>query len=77
MDMAKLGKCFTHCTIIPFYAGEGLKKEALLSKHCDNTYSVHTGKFIHSINSQVEDTPTVVYSLGTTRTLNFYRKHIV
>ena len=77
LDKANLGKCFNHCTIIPYYAGEGLKKEALLSKHCDNTYSVHTGKFVHSANSQVEDTPTFVYSLGTTRTLNFYRRHIV
>ena len=51
LDMAKLDKCYTCYTIINFYAGEGLKKEALLNKHCDNTYSVHTGKFIHSANS--------------------------
>ena len=77
LEKANLGKRFTHLSLILYYAGEGLKKEALLSKHCDNTYSVHTGKFVDSANSQVEDTPTVVYSLGTSRTLIFYRRQII
>ena len=77
LDDAELGECYNYLTIIPYYAGEGLKKESLLSKHCDCTYSVHNGNYIPSANSQVENTPTVVYSLGSTRILQFNRTEIV
>ena len=74
---AELGEGYNHMTIILYYAGEGLKKVSLLSKHCDCTYSVHNGKYILSANSQVENTPTIVYSLGSARSLNFNRREIV
>ena len=64
-------------TIISYYTGEGLKKQALLSKHCDCTYSVHNCKYIPSVNSQLENTPTVAYLLGSTRHLQFNRREIV
>ena len=67
---------FNHCTILLYYGGEGLKKESLLPNHCDCTYSTKDGTFLHSANSQVENTPTVVYSVGTKRRLNWCRRRL-
>ena len=77
LDDAELGECYNHMTIISYYAGKSLNKEARLSKHCDCTYSVHNGKYIPSDNSQLENTSTVVYSLGSTRSLHFNRREII
>ena len=77
LDTVHLGDSFNHCTILLYYAGDGLKKESLLSPHCDCTYSVHNGKYMPTANSQVENTPTVVYSLGSVRDLNFRRRRII
>ena len=37
---------------------------------------MHTGKFMHKLNSQVQNTPTIFFSLGTTRQLYFDRRYI-
>ena len=67
LDNVFLGDGFNHCTILLYYAGDGLRRESFLRPHCDSTYSVHTGKFMHNLNSQVQNTPTIFFSLGTTR----------
>ena len=76
LDNVYLGDGFNHCTVLLYYAGEGLRKESFLRPHCDCTYSVHNGNFMQNLNSQVENTPTVFYSLGTTRELRFDRRKI-
>ena len=74
LGTVNLGERYNHLAMLFYYVGEGLKKEALLSSHCDCTHSVHTGKYMPSANSQLENTPTVIYSLGSVRDLNFSRR---
>ena len=61
---------FNHCTALLYYADPSLKKEAVMPFHCDITYN-HKGGYVDSKNEQVENTPTVIISLGDSRYLNF------
>ena len=61
---------FNHCTALLYYADPSLKKEAVMPFHCDVTYN-HNGDYVDSKNEQVENTPTVIISLGDSRYLNF------
>ena len=74
LDNANLDLPFNHCTVLVYYAGECLKKHARLGMHSDCVYSVHNGSYVKKDNSQVENTPTVVYSLGDTRSLHWSRR---
>ena len=65
---------FNHCSVILYYAGDGLKKSAKLGFHSDCVYSTQNGTFVSSANSQVINTPTVIYSLGDSRVLNWHRR---
>lgn len=42
--------------------------------HTDCVYSPHDGKFKKQSNSQVENTPALIYSVGDERILNFKRR---
>ena len=44
--------------------------------HTDYVYSVSNGKYIPKLNSQVENTPTLIYSLGSSRTLKWKSRHL-
>ena len=61
---------FNHCTALLYYADPSLKKEAVMPFHCDVTYN-HKGEYIDSKNEQIENTATVIISLGDSRYLNF------
>ena len=61
---------FNHCTALLYYADPSLKKEAVMPFHCDVTYN-HKGDYVDSKNEQIENTPTVIISLGDSRYLNF------
>ena len=65
---------FNHCSVILYYAGEGLKKSAKLGFHSNCVYSTQNRTFVSSANSQVINTPTVIYSLGDSRVLNWRRR---
>ena len=65
---------FNHCSVILYYAGSGLKHSSKLGFHSDCVYSTHNGTFDSSANSQVINTPTVIYSLGDSRFLNWRRR---
>ena len=60
---------FIHCSILIYYAGSDLKTESTLGMHCDCVYSVKYGSFTKNTNSQVENTPAVIYSLEDSRIL--------
>jgi len=74
LDDANLDLPFNHCTVLVYYAGECLKKHARLGMYSDCVYSVHNGSYVKKDNSQVQNTPTVVYSLGDTRSLHWSRR---
>ena len=61
---------FNHCTALLYYADPSLKKEAVMPFHCDVTYN-HKGEYIDFKNEQIENTATVIISLGDSRYLNF------
>ena len=71
LNNCNLEKKFNHCTILIYYAGSGLKKISSLGYHTDCVYSPSSGEYISKLNSQVENTPAVIYSVGDTRYLHW------
>ena len=66
-----LSQKFNHCTILIYYAGEGLKKYTSLGYHTDCVYSPSTGEYSLHSNTQEQNTPAVIYSIGDKRRLNW------
>ena len=64
-------------TAILFRSGDDLRPRSSLGIHCDCVYSPITGKFVKMANSQVENTPAVIYSLGDDRVLNYKKRRMV
>ena len=71
MEGVDLSTKFNHCTVLIYYAGEGLKKSTSLGYHTDCVYSPVTGEYMTKLNSQKENTPAVIYSIGDKRILNW------
>ena len=76
IDKCDLRKKFNHCTILLYYAGDGLKQNTSLGFHTDCVYSVHNGEYMSKSNSQVANTPAVIYSIGDTRYLKWQLRKI-
>ena len=74
LEDANLSLHFNHCTVILYYAGENLKESSKLGIHSDCVYSVRDGCYVKKDNSQIQNTPTVIYSLGDTRSLHWKRR---
>ena len=74
-SLFKLDSCidirFNHCTVLIYYAGSGLKEKSVLGYHTDCVYSAVSGEYISNKNTQVENTPAVIYSIGDTRELHW------
>ena len=68
-----LSRIFNSCTVLIYNCGDDLKKDANMGWHTDVKYN-NSGNFIKNINSQVENTPTVIVSLGDERLLNWRRR---
>ena len=66
---------FNHCTILT-YNVHSHNVNHKLTYHCDCEYS-HNGKCNSLDNSQGENTPVIVYSLGDSRTLYFRRRRVI
>ena len=66
---------FNHCSILIYYAGSELKTESTLGMHYSCVYSVNDGSFTKNANSQVENTPAVIYSLGDSRILKWRKRN--
>ena len=62
--------------MISYYASGDLKKQASLGMHTDCVYSPRDGTFTKKMNSQVENTPAVIYSVGDKRLLHFKKRYI-
>ena len=76
LDKCDLSKKFNHCTVLLYYAGKGLKDNTSLGFHTDCVYSVNNGEYISKSNSQVPNTPAVIYSIGDTRNLKWQLRKI-
>ena len=66
---------FNHCTILT-YNVHTPNVNHKLTYHCDCQYD-HNGNFQYLTNSQGENTPVIVYSLGNSRTLYFRRRRVI
>lgn len=65
---------FNHCTVLTYNAHiPNINNK--LSYHCDCQYDRH-GKFMESQNSQGQNTPVIIYSLGDSRTLSFRQRSV-
>ena len=62
---------FNHYSILIYYAGSDLNTNSTLGMHYDCVYSVKDGSFTKNANSQVENTPAVIYTLGDSRILKW------
>ena len=65
---------FNHCSILIYFGLHGYKKYSTLSSHCDNTYRPN-GEFVHRLNSQVENTPTITLTIGDSRIIHYHRRY--
>ena len=62
-------KKFNRCSAILYYAGMNLKEKSFLGFHSGFVYSPINGEFVTRLNFQVENTPSVIYSIGDSRNL--------
>ena len=74
LDDANLDYPFNHCTVLMYYASKSLKSHAKLGMHSNCVYSAQNGLYIKKDNSQVQNTLTVMYSLGDTWLLHWMRR---
>ena len=68
---------FNHCTVLIYYADDNHKISSSMGCHSNCTYILDDGKFDSTRNAQVVNTPTIVYTLGDSRSLNWKRRHRV
>ena len=76
MNDVDLNTKFNHCTVLLYYAGKGLKKSTSLGYHTDCVYSPVTGEYVTKKNSQKENTPAIIYTIGDRRRLNWKCRHV-
>ena len=77
LDSVDLTSPFNHCTVLIYYADKGTGRKSSMGFHSDCTYKNKNGAFDYLRNSQQVNTPTVVLSLGDTRTLHWKRRHLI
>ena len=77
LKQSNLTHKFNHCTVLLYYAGDGLKSSSTLGYHTDCIYSPVNGEYVEKSNSQLANTPAVIYSIGDTRELNWKCRNIV
>ena len=65
-----------NCSVIPYYFGVSFKEKSSLGFNSDCVYSPINGDFVTSSNSQVENTPSVIYSIGENFNLHWKRRKI-
>ena len=70
LEGVDLSVSFNHCTILLYFADKTLKPVSSMPFHCDVTYN-HKGQYVDSANEQIENTPSVIISLGDTRYLKW------
>jgi len=65
---------FNHCTVLFYFHKQKKSPNSMLGFHTDNVYS-KKGKFITDKNTQKENTPTCVLTLGAQRELHFQKQY--
>lgn len=63
-----------HLSILIYFGLKGHKEVSTMSYHCDNTYSPN-GKFSKTMNTQLEDTPTITLTIGNSRKIMYQRRY--
>lgn len=64
-----------YCTVLMYYAGEGLKKSTSLGYHTNCVYSPATGEYLTKPNLQKANTPAIIYSIGDKSRLKWKCRH--
>lgn len=64
---------FNHCTILLYFHKHSQSPHNMLGFHTDNVFS-RSGVFCRSKNTQKEDTPTCILTLGDSRNLVFKKQ---
>ena len=77
LNSVDLSEPFNHCTVLIYYADIETGRKSSMGMHSDCTYKTKDGTFDYARNSQEDNTPTVVLSLGDTRCLKWKRRHLV
>ena len=68
LEDVDLSETFNHCTVLLYYAHPNLKHRSSMGMHTDIAYNKH-GMYILTQNSQAENTPTVIITIGDSREL--------
>ena len=61
---------FNSCVVLLYYCIKGVKMQSSLGMHIDVKYSNH-GVFLHNRNTQKENTPAVIITIGKSRYLKW------
>ena len=67
---------FNHCVKLLYISKEDIKLESSLGFHCDVSYT-NKGTYKTKQNSQIENTPTVIFTFGDDRVLRWRRKKLI
>ena len=70
LESADLSQKSNHCTVIMYYDGASLKQISSFGMYCDCICSPTDDSFARKANSQIENTPAVIYSIGDHKLLD-------
>ena len=76
MDGVDMSKKCNHYSVILYYTDVNLKEKSSLGFHSDYVYSPINGDFLTSLNSQLDNIPAVIYSIGDSRSLHWKGREI-
>ena len=76
LNSADLPESFNHCTLLIYYADQDNGIKSPMGIHSDCMYKTKDCTFDYARSGQEVNTPTVVLSLGDTRTLRWKRRHL-
>ena len=75
LESVDISHKLNHMTVLIYTADGKLKPKSSMGFHSDGSYT-NAGLFSITRNCQVENTPTVVFSLGNARDLNWRRRFL-
>ena len=76
LEEVNLDNHFNHMTLLTYYSSSDSNRKSSMGYHSDMFYNLKDGLYDARRNSQVQNTVTVVLSIGDNRTLKWKRRFI-
>ena len=75
LEDVNLEERFNSCMILLYYTKMSKETLSNMGFHCDSKYSKN-GIFLKSSNTQLENTPVVIFTIGSSRYLHWRKRHL-